>query len=375
MSTSVPAAGHTVWRSARVPAAIAVVVLALGIVTALVRGGTDADALDPQSPAPNGSRALAQILTTAGVESQRTDSYDDALAASSGSTVVVPSTALLGGERLERLAAAAATLVVVSPTGEALDALEIPIAVEGYERVRPRSPGCDDAAAQAAGRAVTGGYIYERDDADARVALCYGGSVAIQGGTVVLGAGEVLMNRALGDEGNAALAMRLLGQHENLVWYLPTPADPALRDGDRSFAELIPAGWVFGAAQLAIAAILLALWRGRRLGPVVTEPLPVVVRAAETTEGRARLYRRTGDRAHASEVLRQAVRTRLGAALAMPGSQPQHDATALVAAVAHHSGQDPARVRALLYGDAPATDRDFVALADDLDRLEKGIST
>ena len=46
--------------------------------------------------------------------------------------------------------------------------------------------------------------------------------------------------------------------------------------------------------------LLLALWRARRLGPVVAEPLPVVVRAAETVEGRARLYRRGGARGQAA---------------------------------------------------------------------------
>ena len=43
---------------------------------------------------------------------------------------------------------------------------------------------------------------------------------------------------------------------------------------------------------LLVVGVLVALWRGRRFGPVVTEPLPVVVRSAEVVEGHGRLYRR-----------------------------------------------------------------------------------
>ena len=62
-------------------------------------------------------------------------------------------------------------------------------------------------------------------------------------------------------------------------------------------------------------AVLAMLWRGRRLGPLAAEPLPVVVRSAETAEGRARLYQdgRSLDRAAAT--LRAAALTRLSARL------------------------------------------------------------
>jgi hypothetical protein len=74
----------------------------------------------------------------------------------------------------------------------------------------------------------------------------------------------------------------------------------------------------FGVVQLLVALGVLALWRGRRLGPVVEEPLPVVVRAAETVEGRSRLYRKAGARDVAAEALRRAAVRRLGTALGLP---------------------------------------------------------
>ena len=53
------------------------------------------------------------------------------------------------------------------------------------------------------------------------------------------------------------------------------------------------------------------LWRGRRLGRLVPEPLPVVVRAVETTEGRARMYRRSRAHGRAAATLRAATLARL----------------------------------------------------------------
>ena len=56
--------------------------------------------------------------------------------------------------------------------------------------------------------------------------------------------------------------------------------------------------------MIAIAALVIAVLQGRRLGPVIPEPLPVVIHAAETTEGRARLYRRSRARDRAAAALR-----------------------------------------------------------------------
>ena len=54
---------------------------------------------------------------------------------------------------------------------------------------------------------------------------------------------------------------------------------------------------------LLTAGLAAAIWRGRRFGPLVPERLPVTVRAAETTEGRARLY------AHARDAVYSALAT------------------------------------------------------------------
>jgi hypothetical protein len=143
---------------------------------------------------------------------------------------------------------------------------------------------------------------------------------------------------------------------------------PGARDisGGKSLNDLVPTWLKLAVLQLLVTAGVLALWRARRLGAVVTEPLPVVVRAAEAVEGRSRLYRASRSRATAAEALRAGARDRLARRL---GLGPESSRQSLVAAVAAHCGQDAAAIDALLYGAAPSGDAALVELADDLDLL------
>jgi len=110
--------------------------------------------------------------------------------------------------------------------------------------------------------------------------------------------------------------------------------------------------------------------RGRRLGPPVVEPLPVVVRAAEAVEGRSRLYRRAQARDRAAEALRSGALARLVPRLGIDrarGAEPPPEA--IVAAVASRSGRPEAAVHAVLFGPPPSDDAGLVALADSLDSI------
>jgi hypothetical protein len=185
----------------------------------------------------------------------------------------------------------------------------------------------------------------------------------------LLGNSDPLTIDRLDDEGNAALALGLLGARAHLVWYLPTPGDlPASEQ--RSLYDLLPDALWWALLQFLIAVLLLALWRARRLGAVVPEPLPVVVRATETVEGRGRLYRRSGARDKAAAALRLATLRRLEPAL---GLGRHSDPPAVTDAVAARSRLSAVEVGALLYGAAPADDSALVRLADHLDALEKEV--
>jgi hypothetical protein len=179
----------------------------------------------------------------------------------------------------------------------------------------------------------------------------------------VVGSAEFMTNEWLDDAGNASLAMNVLGDNPSVVWWLPSP----MFTGTQPLTSLLPDGvWpVLGAVVLLV--LLVALWQGRRLGPVVVEPLPVAVRASETTEGRARIYQRHRTRDQAALHLRTLTASDLGRRLGLPaGAEPP----AVVAAVADATGRSSAAVENVLYGPPPVRDEDLVALGRHLAALD-----
>ncbi|MEO7745717.1 MAG: DUF4350 domain-containing protein, partial [Actinomycetota bacterium] len=211
---------------------------------------------------------------------------------------------------------------------------------------------------------------------------CFDDTLVTDGDLVLLGAPQVLTNDQVLRADNAAVALRLLGQDPRLLWYVATYDDLVGDDGVDA-RTLVP-DWVApGAGVLLLSTFALVLWRGRRLGPLATEPLPVVVHAIETTRSRGRLYRRAGDRGHAATTLRGATRNavrarmRLGAAPGGPGddSLGSDRARDLVRDVARHTGRPESEVAALLTtgGPPPTTDHDLITLAAALAALEEEV--
>jgi len=123
--------------------------------------------------------------------------------------------------------------------------------------------------------------------------------------------------------------------------------------------------------QLCLVVLLLAFWKARRIGPLVAEQLPVVVRASETVEGRGRLYRsrRASDRA--ADALRTATLQRL---LPRLGLAPNAEPASIIASIVTRSGQDPDLIGHTLFGPPPATETDLVNLANVLDNIERQVA-
>ncbi|QFU93547.1 DUF4350 domain-containing protein [Amycolatopsis sp. YIM 10] len=375
-STSPDAA--KIWRAAKKPLIILAILLAGVLVLVIVRGDQGArEELHPDSYAPDGGRALAQVLRQQGVRVDQVDTFTEAEAESAeGATLLITKPDLLPPERLLELRDRTERLVLAGAQGPGVGALLPGTEVAGVSEVQDRQPECPLSAAVAAAEATSGGVRYQPGDG---VLSCYpddGAGTLVQrfGGpdttVTLLGTPAPLTNARLDEAGNAALGMRLLGAGDRLVWYVPSATDTALRGDEKSFAELVPDGLKFGLVQLFVAAVVLALWRARRLGRVVHERLPVVVRAAETVEGRARLYRRSGATVHVAGTLRQAARARLAPRL---GLAPDAEPPALISALAARTGRPGAQLHALLYGPPPDADPALVRLADELDRLEKEV--
>jgi hypothetical protein len=203
----------------------------------------------------------------------------------------------------------------------------------------------------------------------------------------LLSDGTLPMNENLADYGNAALTFRALGKHENLVWYLGNPVDVSTLtytsdDGAGSPVggpdtpaeaptdDFLPPGTGTAMYALALAVFVAALWRGRRMGRLVTDQLPVVIPSSETTRGRARLYRRARAYGRATASLRAASAERMGRLLGVPRSS---GAPMLVAAVARASGREPVGVERLLYGPPPDSERAMMVLVQELDTLERQV--
>lgn len=376
-STSTDLTASTAWRAARAPLLVGGVVLLGALLLALVAGEPGSGRLDPRAPEPAGGRALAQVLGDLGVDVERRTTLagvQRSVAGAEEATVLVTDPGLLVESQVEDLRATGADLVVLAPPDPSV--FDDAVGLDGPSPAGVRLPGCRLPAAARAGAADSGilGFTlapgtdaetcYARDGVPSLVRLVDGATLTL------LGNPEPFTNDRLDDEGNAALVLGLLGQDPTLVWYLPSLADVPRSAQERSFYDLVPDGVWWGLGQLAVAVVLLGLWRARRLGPVVPEPLPVVVRAAETTEGRARLYRRAGARDTAAESLRTAARRRLAAALGVPTVA---GAEALVDAVAGRSRRAPGEVGALLYGHAPTDDAALVRFADELDALDREV--
>jgi hypothetical protein len=381
-SSSTAPTARSIWRRGRAILLVAAIVVVAAVVPLLLTPSDDNQGrwLDPQDTSSAGAKALAQVLGRHGVDVRRVDNVDDAVAASSGDTLLlVTESSLLSLDGAGRLAEVPGDLLIVGEVRH-LDTLARGIVVStgvGYAPSQSRQPDCALREAQSAGSAFMGGAVFA---GPAGSVGCYpyrGEPTLIRSTTgghtvTVVGDGSFMTNLRLAEDGNAALALNLAGAKQRLIWLVP-PDDPqAGADGsqEKTLNDLLPRSLGPAVWQLAIAVGLVALWRGRRLGPVVAERLPVVVRAAETVEGRGRLYRARRARDRAALSLRAATLDRITSRLGLPRTAAPDE---VVTAASGRTGQDPDQVRSVLFGAVPADDAGLVALAGHLDTLERQV--
>jgi len=371
-STATGETVRDVGRRWRGPTLLVLALALAATLLALVSATGPSGRLDPDSYAPGGSRAVAELLRERGVPVRRLDTVDAVVAASGpDTTVVIGVPQALADAELEQLGGLGGGLVVVGAQDEQLDALDLPARTRGLALVDQRGPACELAVANLAGEVDTGGRTYEATQGASTGCYAASGDATLlvlpDRGATLLGDGAPLTNERLDERGNAALALGVLGEREGgVLWLVPRPGR-VVPEGRPSLRELMPDGLLLGALQLLVAVGVLALWRARRLGRVVEEPLPVVVRAAEAVEGRSRLYRAAGARGSAGEAVRVATRERL---LRRLGLASGTDRQALVTVVAERTGRAPSAVDVLLYGGAPTDDAALARLLADLRTLE-----
>ncbi|MFS2280876.1 DUF4350 domain-containing protein [Microbacterium sp. OR21] len=374
------AAPRRAGRRAGVLGWLFVIALLIGIALLSLRLVTTAPSLsgvlNPESPGPGGAKAIAELVRQQGTDVEVVRSRVAAVSAiEPGSTLVLTDPFALSDDAVLSLLGEADRVVLLSTSTRTLDLLDLGTGAAGLGTV---TAGCGEAEFDGVGtieseRMFLPGTGVEgcfRDDSGAAALL-----IAERDGTRVsfVEATRMLSNRHLAEDGNAALGLALLAQTDHVVWYVGS-----FEDGDRvadaadTLGDLTPT-WLTPAILLLILAGIAAIWwRGARFGPLVSESLPVTVRASETMHGRARLTAKAADAAHAAAAIRAGTRARLALRLAL---SPRATAVEVADAASDRLGIPRGSLQDLLDGASPADDRELVELARRLAELETAVDT
>jgi len=361
---------RTVWRRARWWVAAALVVTVLAVVQLATSRTFSDEPYSPDNRDADGTRAVAQVLRGQGVRVEEVRTPQAAVRALDGAhgatTLLVTYDSSVPAEQVAVLPGGATDVVLMAPSSELLDRVAPSVSYAYRDAAGPLAAGCADPDAVAAGSLAGSGTGLVSSTADATSCFVADGAAAMvrEGNVTVLDSVDPFVNARVLEAGNAALALRVLGAHETLVWLTPSPRLMAAEaDGNPASRST----WLV--VLLALGA-LLVWWRGRRLGPLVAEPLPVVVPSDEVTIGRARLYRRARAAPHAAALLRAGTIDRIASSI---GLAPHSDPDQVVGAVARAARRDPHEVRALLYGPAPTTTAALADLTTALDQLAREV--
>lgn len=370
------------------------VVLALLLLTAVVlstlwlRPQVSKVPLAIDNPTSTGAMALAELLRAQGVSVRSTSSWSDALTASQdGATLALVSPGSLSPDERKDLARAGGDVVVLSDLYQSLAGLtQATVTGASTSKDTVLEAGCQDPDALAAARlpgvrgsvtatdasghqipGATGCFPLGPSAGSSQHSYAYLTAPLPSGATLrVIADNQLVTNATLAQQGAAALAVRALGHHREVVWFDADHRDVTSLWDSPDLPRQLP---VLVLLSLAVLAALAGV-QGRRMGRLVPDPLPVVVRSTETTLGRGHLYRRAHDHAHAAEVLRAGTLARLRPRLGLP----RHCETALVAqAAARVTGLPETYLDQLLAGPPPHDNQALTDLAAQLDHLESEV--
>jgi hypothetical protein len=381
-TVTTPTIGSLLRRSRFWLIAAAIVAVVVVGYTLLTPPSLTDQPLATTSTGMTGSKALVQVLRAHGVRVTPTTSLAGARSAVTNpahtTVVLYDPDRYLSADQLAGVRRLARNLVVISPGAKEVNTLDPNITLIGTSAAAPVAH-CPLPAAANAARIADGGHAYRLAAGSSSYSRCFPSGdndfTLIQhhtatGDFTVVGSTKSFENRYIGDRGNAALAINLLGASDNLVWYLPSLEDVGASGATVTPAAAAPA-WFSAFSVLVLLVVLsAAIWRGRRFGPLVTEQMPVVVRSSETMEGRGRLYQASSARTRALDSLRIGTLTRVAGMCGLPRSA---DIDQIAAAVSAVTGQHLTEVREVLVESVPRSDAELVRQSDDLLRLESAV--
>lgn len=366
---------------------VALVVITLFIALSAGAGQFSGPPLSPKDSRPGGAKALAEVLRHQGVNVTATDGMAQtrkAITDPENTTIfVVDSMGYLTSKALRELSTLSSHVIIMAPDFDQVDAVAPELGLAGKVSGTVEAD-CSLAPVQRAESMDGTGVGYRVKDSSANTTPCFGSGddiysiieVRSDGNRVtVVGTSKAFSNESVLDGGNAAVALGLLGETDNLVWLIPTISEAPAQGGPNgdgygqgaTIADLTPLWVSYVVTLLIFTAIAAGFWRGRRFGPLVVEALPVTVRASETMRGRARLYQKSSDYLHTLDALRMGTIERLSVVCGLPSVASVDD---VIRAVAHATQRNSAEIANLLRDVQPSNDAQLIALSDELLKLE-----
>ena len=186
------------------------------------------------------------------------------------------------------------------------------------------------------------------------------------GEIVLTGGPSFLTDVLLNQEDNAVFARSLLDAGGPLVLGPAVPPSAARH----SVWALLPTGAKSVLWALALAALLFALARGRRLGRAVPEEPVSPIPSGELVNATARLYRRARVAAFCGELVRTWTGERLARRLGIPHDS---DRRRLAGTISNATGYERDEIERALDGPDPKNEAELVALCRKLESMARRI--
>jgi hypothetical protein len=259
-------------------------------------------------------------------------------------------------------------LVVADPNSVVLELLHVrrgePLGLVGTTTV---APSCPTPEVVGVDRVVIDAGDVTLVPSGPEAISCFarpGGAFAIflsrgAGRVALLGGRSPLTNDYLDKGDNAVFATRLF-RREGRVVFGPAAAPITQPPG---LWELLPGPARLILLEVALAGMLFAFARGRRLGkPVIEEPIAPIP-SGELVRATAGLYREARDVAYAGRLLRRSAIERVSRSL---GTRPDSPSSQLVEMVTTSTGLPSERVERALVGPEPSSEGELLALGDEL---------
>jgi Domain of unknown function (DUF4350) len=354
--------------------------LLLGVLLVAVVAGRPAEEgtpLDPDSAAPLGTKGIVEVLRELGA----TVTVSSDPPGGGAATALLLSDDLTPQRRDGLLAwvRRGGTLVVADPTSGVTAAR--PVGTTRIGLLDAQLERRCDVAALGDVRLVSapGGLVFEVPSGGG-VRGCFprggGAWLLVQplgaGNVVRLGGASAVVNQELGEADNAVLLTGLLAPSAGagpVVWVLRPPPPGG---GGASLADLVAPRVRLALWQLAVAFVVLALWRARRLGRPVVEPQPVQIPGSELVVAVGNLLQRARGRRQAAGLLGDDLRRSLAERLGLPPSTP---ADLVADAAAQRTGVQRERVLRALTPPAPRDEAELVALSQAVDAVRREVTS